>query len=62
MGISLTEAEIPLDSASVKIFICTRRIRNFGTFLLYMDTGRLVGELEMNICILMEFARENKVY
>ena len=26
-----------------------------------MDTGRLVGELEMNICILMEFSLENQV-
>ena len=62
MGKHFTEAEIPLDSASVKIFICTRRIRNFWTIFLYLDTGRLVGELEMNICILMECARENKIY
>ncbi|KNZ59452.1 hypothetical protein VP01_1729g4 [Puccinia sorghi] len=60
MGISLAEAEIPQGSSSMKIFICTRRIRNFWTFLLYLDTGRLVGELEMNIFILSARSRENE--
>jgi len=32
MGIVLKEAGIPLVSASVKIFICTRRFWNFGHF------------------------------
>ena len=50
MGIILKEPDqIPLDSAYVKIFICTRRIRNFWTIFLYLDTGRLAGELEMHI-------------
>ena len=57
MGTQFTEAEIPLDSASVKICICTRRIRNFWTIFLYLDTGRLVVELEMNICILLARTR-----
>ena len=58
MGISLTEAGIPLGSASVKIFTCTGKKWNFWPFFLYLDAGRLVGELEMNICISLARARE----
>ncbi|KNZ53822.1 hypothetical protein VP01_3127g1 [Puccinia sorghi] len=45
-------------SASVKIFICTKWIRHFWTIVLYLDNGRLVGELEMNICILLAYTRK----
>ena len=61
MVISFKDAEIHLDSASVKILICTRRIRNFWTIFLYLDTGRLVGELEMSVYIFLVHKRENKV-
>ena len=59
--IGLKEAEIPLGSSSVKISTCTGRFWNFWPFFLYLDTGRLVGELEMNICISLARARENQV-
>jgi len=61
LGIGLTEAGIPPGSASVKIFTCTGRIWNLWPFFLYLDTGRLVGELEMNICISLARARENQL-
>ena len=44
-----------------EIFTCTGRFWNFWPFFLYLDTGRLVGELEMNICISLARARENKL-
>ena len=33
-----------------KNFHLYKKILEFWPFLLYLDTGRLVGELEMNIC------------
>ena len=57
----MKEAEINPDSVCVKLLICTRRIRNFWTVFLYLDTGRLAGELEMSICIFLVHKRENKV-
>ena len=38
-----------------------KKILEFWLFFLYLDTGRLVGELEMNICISLARARENQV-
>jgi len=38
-----------------------KKILEFWPFLLYLDTGRLVEELEMNICISLARARENQV-
>ena len=61
MGIRLKEAGITLGLASVKLFTCTGKFWNFWPFFLYLDTGRLVGELEMNICISLARARENQV-